>query len=222
MSKTTNSHSALKSIRENRIVIIYRGFNPGDCLKASKVLYDAGIRLFEVTMNSEDTTESISLLQSELESDTFVGAGTVMETEQVELAYKAGASFILSPNTDVEVIKRTKELTMTSIPGAMTPTEVTLAAKTGGDLIKVFPINTLGPEYINQLQGPLDNIDFLACGGIEIEMVEDLFQAGSTAIGVGVQLLGDGLIENRNWDLLHRRGRQLIRASGLQILSQKA
>lgn len=215
MSKTTNSHSALKSIRENRIVIIYRGFTPEECLKASEVLYEAGIRLFEVTMNSKDTSESISLLHSELKPDTFIGAGTVMEPEQVELAYHAGASFIFSPNTNVEVIKRTKELTMISIPGAMTPTEVARAAKAGGDMIKVFPINTLGPEYITQLKGPLDNIHFLACGGIKIEMVEGLFQAGSSAIGVGVQLLGEKLINNKNWDLLQRRGHQLIQTSEL-------
>lgn len=212
MSKTINSRSALKSIRENRIVIIYRGFTPEECLRASEVLYEAGIRLFEVTMNSENTEASINLLSSQLESDTFVGAGTVLNPEQVDSAHGAGASYIISPNTDAEVIKRTKELGMASIPGAITPTEVVLATKSGADMIKVFPINTLGSKYINQLRGPLNNIDFLACGGIKIEMAEDLFQAGSQAIGVGVQLLGTGLIEDKNWDLLHHRAHQLIQA----------
>src|SRR5699024_1105274 len=125
----------------------YRGLTPRECLEVSSVLYDAGIRLFEVTMNSHNTEDSIKLLHSELESDTYVGAGTVIDTEQVELASNAGASYIISPNVNVSVINRTKELGMISIPGAMTPTEVELASRSGGDIIKIFPVNVLGHEY---------------------------------------------------------------------------
>lgn len=213
MSKTDHSRSALQSIQENRIVIIYRGFTPQECLKASEVLYKAGIRLFEVTMNSENTEASINLLASQLESDTYIGAGTVLNSKQVDSAHDAGASYIISPNTDTEVINRTKELEMVSIPGAMTPTEVILATKSGADMIKIFPVNVFGPEIIRQLKGPLDDIDFLACGGIKIEMVEDLFQAGCSSIGVGVQLLGDGLIKDKNWEVLHKQARKLVQAS---------
>lgn len=213
MSQVDKIGRVLQAIRRHRIVIIYRGLEPEECLEVSQVLYDAGIRLFEVTMNSRETEDSIRLLCSELEPDAHVGAGTVMNAEQVESAFEAGATYIISPNTNVDVIGRTKELGMVSIPGAMTPSEVDLASRSGGDIIKIFPINVLGAEFIAQLNGPLDNIDFLPCGGLRLELVEELFEAGCAAIGMGVQLLGEGLVEDKNWEELCNSARDVVQAS---------
>lgn len=215
MPQMNKTESVLQAIKQHRIIIIYRGLTPRECLEVSSVLYDAGIRLFEVTMNSHNTEDSIKLLHSELESDTYVGAGTVLDTEQVESSFNAGASYIISPNVNVSVINRTKELGMISIPGAMTPTEVDLAVKSGGDIIKVFPINVLGPEYITQLRGPLDNVEFLPCGGLNLELVKQLSNTGYSALGIGVQLLGKDLLEKKDWKVLRSRAEELIQASSL-------
>lgn len=215
MSQMNKTDSVLQAIKHHRIVIIYRGLEPEQCLEVSRVLYEAGIRLFEVTMNSRGTEESIRLLHSELPSDTYIGAGTVLNAGQVERACDAGATYIISPNTNVEVISRTKELEMVSIPGAMTPTEVDLASRAGGDMIKVFPINVLGPAFIAQLKGPLDDIEFLACGGVQREMVKDLRNAGCRSVGIGVQLLGKGLVEEKKWETLGKRAKEFIQASKL-------
>ncbi|MEX0720088.1 MAG: bifunctional 4-hydroxy-2-oxoglutarate aldolase/2-dehydro-3-deoxy-phosphogluconate aldolase [Balneolaceae bacterium] len=204
--------STIQAIRQNRIVIIYRGLSPEKCLEVSKILYEAGIRLFEVTMNSEKTEESIKLLSTKMPADTFIGAGTVTEVQQVELAHEAGATYIISPNTNTDVIKRTKELGMVSAPGAMTPTEVELASKAGGDIIKIFPINVLGAKYITQLKGPLDKIEFMPSGGLTFETVQQLFGIGCTAMGLGVQLLGENLIENENWDELKKQAKKFLNA----------
>jgi 2-dehydro-3-deoxyphosphogluconate aldolase/(4S)-4-hydroxy-2-oxoglutarate aldolase len=212
MSQTIDIHPVLRAIKQTRIVIIYRGFKPEECLEVSKILYDAGIRLFEVTMNSQDTENTIRLLGNELASDSYIGAGTVLNTDQVNVAYEAGATYIIAPNTNIDVISRTKELEMASIPGAMTPTEMELAWESGADMIKVFPINILGAEYIKQLKGPLDNVELLACGGVKIDMVEDLVKAGCGAFGIGVQLLGEGLVENKNWETLSSRANEFIQA----------
>lgn len=213
MPQQNNMIPELQAIKQHRIVIIYRGLQPEECLEVSRVLYDAGIRLFEVTMNSDDTTDSIQRLHSRLKSDAYIGAGTVLDTEQVEAAYDAGARYIISPNTNVDVIKRTKELGMVSVPGAMTPTEVELAYKSGGDIIKVFPINVFGAKFITQLKGPLDHIDYLACGGLTLSMVKDLFKAGCTAMGLGVQLLGEDLVEQKDWETLSSRATNLVKTA---------
>lgn len=217
MSETNKANPILHSFKQNRIVIIYRGLNPEECLEVSNVLYDAGIRLFEVTMNSPDTEDSIRLLHSKMPSDTYIGAGTVRKPQQVKSVHDAGASYIISPNTNVEVIKQTKALGLISIPGAMTPTEVDVAVQAGADIIKIFPINFLGPEFIRQLKGPLDNIEFLACGGLKIEMVEDLFAAGCTSMGIGLQLLGKEIFENKQWHLLEKNAKEFINASQISI-----
>lgn len=213
MAQSPNNHPVLQTIKQTPIVIIYRGFKPEECLKASKTLYDAGIRLFEVTMNSRDTEAAIRLLHSEMKSDAYIGAGTVLDVNQVNAAHEAGAAYIISPNTNVDVIKRTKALQMVSIPGAMTPTEVELAWKSGGNMIKIFPVNFLGPAYIKQLKGPLDKIELMATGGVKIDMVKDLVKAGCRAFGVGAQLLGEGLIKNEKWKLLQQRAKELIHES---------
>ncbi len=212
MNKTD---SVLEEIRKHRIIIIYRGLMPEECLEVSRVLYEAGIRLFEVTMNSRNTEDSIKLLCSELESDAYVGAGTVLDTKQVEMAFDAGAAYIISPNVNTDVIKRTKQLGMISIPGAMTPTEVELAAKSGGDIIKIFPIKVLGPGYISQLKGPLDNIELLPCGGLDLELIKQLPKTDYSALGIGVQLLGKDLIRKKDWKSLHGRAKEFIQASKL-------
>lgn len=209
------SKSVLQAIKQQRIIIIYRGLDPTECLEVSQVLYEAGIRFFEVTMNSNNTIDTIELLHSELNSDTYIGAGTVLSVDQVESAHKAGAKYIISPNTNSKIIRRSKELDLVSIPGAMTPTEVQTAVESGGDIIKIFPINFLGPDYIKQLKGPLNNVELLACGGVKIEMVQDLINAGCQSFGVGVQLLGEDLVKEKKWETLQRQTSKLIESVNL-------
>lgn len=203
----------LRFIENNRVVIIYRGMGSEECLEVSRALMDAGVHMFEVTMNSPDTAVAIRLLDVELGSQALIGAGTVLTTEHVEAAADAGASYIISPNTDFEVIRRTKELGMVSVPGAFTPTEVRGAWEAGADIVKVFPINVVGAQYITQLKGPLDDIPLMPSGGITTELAEELSRAGVAALGVGVQMLGKDLIGARDWNTLRDRASELITAS---------
>ena len=206
----------LDFIKEHRVVFIYRGMRPEECLEVSLELAEVGIRLFEVTMNSPDTAKSIELLKTELGIDALIGAGTVIKTAQVNLAARSGASYIISPNANPEVIYRTKQQGLTSIAGAFTPTEIMGAWEAGADMVKVFPINVVGPEYIAQLRGPLDQIPFMATGGIRLEMVKDLFQAGTDAIGVGVHLLGKDLMKLKDWNTLRNRAAEFVEAAGVR------
>jgi 2-dehydro-3-deoxyphosphogluconate aldolase/(4S)-4-hydroxy-2-oxoglutarate aldolase len=210
--------NVLDVIKDNRIVIVYRGMQPEECLEASRALMEAGIRLFEVTMNSPDTTGAIELLKAELGPEALLGAGTVTRTDQVDAVADHGASYIISSNTNTDVIRRTKELGLISIPGAFSPTEIMTAWEAGADMVKVFPINVVGAEYITQLRGPIDQVPFMVTGGIKLEMVKDLFRAGSDAIGISVQLLGKDLVESRDWQGLRSRAEKFMEAAGVQAL----
>jgi 2-dehydro-3-deoxyphosphogluconate aldolase/(4S)-4-hydroxy-2-oxoglutarate aldolase len=209
----------LQTIEKHRLVIIYRGMSSEQCVEISRALMDAGVRLFEVTMNSPDTTRTIASLKTELGAEALIGAGTVTEASQVDMAADSGASYIISPNANLEVIRRTKERGLISIPGAFSPTEVQSAREAGADIVKIFPISIVGARYIAQIRGPLGDIPFMPSGGITLELAEELAQVGVAALGVGVHLLGKDLIESRNWNALQKKAIELVRASGARVPS---
>ncbi len=166
-------------------------------------------------MNSEHALEAIKLLRNRLPSNIHIGAGTVTTVKQVRLAAEMGATYIISPNTNTKIIRTTKELGLVSIPGAFTPTEIELAWKTGADMVKVFPINIVGHQYITQIRGPLNQIPLMPSGGITLDMAENLFKAGASAIGVGVHLLGKEYVDTINREGLQASARKLIQASSV-------
>ncbi len=180
----------LRDILEHRLVVIYRGLSARECLTATKALYDSGVRLFEVTFNSDRPVDAIRLLRAELGLDVRVGAGTVLREGEVEQAAEAGAEFIISPNLEESVVAATKRAGLVSIPGAFTPTEIMHAVAAGADLVKVFPLRPVGADYIRQLRGPLPDVPMFATGGVDVDLAREATEAGCVGVGVGVQLLG--------------------------------
>lgn len=207
--------SVLDNIKEHRLLVIYRGLRSDECLQISQELMDAGVRLFEVTMNSPDAADAVALLKAKLGGEASIGAGTVIRPDQVDLVADAGASYIVSQNTNVDVIRRTKDLDLVSIPGAFTPSEIMTAWEAGADMVKVFPINAVGAEYITQLRGPMNDVPLMATGGIKLEMVGELVRAGCDSVGIGVQLFGKDLLESENWDALRARAADFVAAAKL-------
>lgn len=182
----------IEIIKASKIIAIARGIYDEELLLASRALYDAGVRAFEVTFKkdqpAERTEENIRMLVRSLPDDAVIGAGTVLEPEQADAAFRAGAGFIISPNTDADVIARTKELGMVSIPGAMTPSEIVTAFGLGGDIIKLFPAGILGPEYFKAVKTPLEHIPLAAVAGVTNANIRAFSQAGAEAFGISSSL----------------------------------
>ncbi|MEW2357165.1 bifunctional 4-hydroxy-2-oxoglutarate aldolase/2-dehydro-3-deoxy-phosphogluconate aldolase [Spirillospora sp. NPDC029432] len=181
----------LRSIREHRVMVIYRGQTVRECLRATAELYRAGIRLFEVTLNGDDPFTAIEALAKEYGGEIPIGAGTVLTPEDVSRAADAGARFMVSPHVDAAVVAATKEAGLVSIPGAFTPTEIVQAVRLGADVVKVFPIGPVGADHIRQLRGPLPDVPMLATGGVDAELAGACVRAGCDGVGVGVQLFGE-------------------------------
>jgi 2-dehydro-3-deoxyphosphogluconate aldolase/(4S)-4-hydroxy-2-oxoglutarate aldolase len=179
--------SALGQILEHKIVAILRGVPRKDVVHVAKALYDGGIRVLEITLNSEEAALQIKELSNSVGDKMLVGAGTVLDVAGAKAAISAGARFLISPTVDVEVIKLAKDSDLVSIPGAYTATEVYLAHKTGGDIIKVFPVSD--PAYIKGLLGPLNNIRMMPTGGINLQNIKSFLSAGAVAFGVGSSLV---------------------------------
>lgn len=179
----------LKIIKETKLIAILRNADPNNILPIVKTLYKAGVKAIEVTMNSPKALESIELIANEMKGKVVVGAGTVLDAESARLAILSGATFILSPTVNKETIRMSKKYGAVSIPGALTPTEILEAYEYGGDIIKVFPTTTMGPEYIKDLQGPLPHIPLLPTGGVDLNNVEDFIKAGAVGVGLGSALV---------------------------------
>lgn len=175
---------------QNRIIAILRGASKEKLLGLAQAIYKGGIKNIEITLvhQSEETVkaslEKINMLAN-CGLDINVGAGTVLTDKQVRQAYEAGAKYIISPDSKESVIKATKELGLVSIPGALTPCEIAAAYDWGADIVKVFPINSLGLGYFKAIKAPLAHIPMAAVGGVNAENIADYFKAGAASVGVG-------------------------------------
>lgn len=207
-------HETLELLRRSKVTTIYRGLGTEECLRLTEALYTAGLRSFEVTMNSPDPFAAITALRKEFGTDVGIGAGTVLEPAEVDRVAEAGGQFVISPDTEPAVIGRTKETGLVSIPGAFTPTEVTQAVRAGADLVKVFPISAVGAGYIKQLRGPLSTVEFMATGGVDPELARDCFANGCTGVGVGTAAFGVGKDGGFDAAELHRKATAFLEATG--------
>ena len=205
----------LKTIEENRIIAIVRGLDHG-YTDLAKALYNGGIRITKLSYSLKEpdtwrkTAPRISDIRTAMRDKMCVGAGTVVSVEMVEMTKQAGGQFVVSPDTNIEVIKKTKKLGMVSLPGAMTPTEILTAHNAGADFVKVFPAGHLGPAYIKALKGPLNHIKLLAVGGVSSKNVSEFIAAGCSGAGVGGNLVNIIWIEASEWNKITATAKELV------------
>ena len=185
----------VKAILEEKIVAIVRGIPDKQILDITRALLEGGVRFVEVALDHSqgggwrETLQSIRLLKAEMGGKVEIGAGTVLTPEQVDCAQQAGARYIISPNVNPDVIARTRELGMVSIPGAFTPSEIAMANERGADIVKLFPADALGPRYVKAVNAPLGHIPLMATGGVTAENIPSFLDAGAACFGVGGSLV---------------------------------
>lgn len=178
-----------KYMTECPAVAILRGILNEEVPAICDALYEGGIRLLEIPLNSPNAVESIAIAARHCEGRQMVGAGTVLTPEDVIAVYKAGGKFIISPNTDCEVIKETKRLGLISIPGFFTATEGFAASKAGADYLKLFPA-ILGPGYVKDLKAVIKT-PIMAVGGVNEANIPDFMKVCS-GVGIGSALYKPG------------------------------
>ena len=192
-------------ITDHGLIVIFRGVDIEKIPATVNALYEGGARIVEVAFNPSDddtinkTTAIIKRIYETMGNKLMVGAGTVISKEFADAAYNAGAKFIFSPNTDVEVIKHTKKLGLVSIPGAFTPSEVMTAYNAGADIIKMFPITKDDIGYLVNIMRPLSHIPFICVGGTNPDTIEAFIKAGANGVGTGISILKPELIVNDDY-----------------------
>ncbi len=196
----------IQRILDEKIIAIVRGFYGDDCLRLAKSLNKGGVKLMEVTFDQKSeqerlrTVETIKLLNEQLGDEMLFGTGTVTTVEMVKISKECGAKFVISPDTNADVIKATIKEDMVSIPGALTPTEISFAHRCGADFVKVFPASDMGVKYIKNITAPLSHIRMLAVGGVGTENVKDYFAAGAVGAGVASCLFKKEWVKAGKWE----------------------
>lgn len=208
----------IDNVKQKKLIAIVRGMEPDYMLSLGQALYDGGIDMIEVTFNQSATdhyaatVKGIEILKEHFQDRVLVGAGTVLTTEQVNLAKAAGAGYIITPSTDPEVISYAKEQNLVAMPGALTPSEAVAAWKAGADFVKIFPAGNLGPAYLKAIRAPLSHIPFLAVGGINEKNIPDFLKAGAAGFGVGGNLVNKEWIMNGETDKITQLAKAFVQA----------
>lgn len=208
----------LDYVMEHKLIAIVRGLSPDRMRDLAQALMQGGIRLMEVTFNQAkpeswaDTQAAIRMLATDFAGQILPGAGTVMSIEQLHMAKDAGATYIISPNSDEKVIKETKRLGLLSFPGALTPSEIAMAHAWGADIVKVFPAGQLGAGYIKSIRAPISHIPLMAVGGVNEKNASDFMAAGCVGLGVGGNLVNRDWIEQNAWDKIIALAQEYRRA----------
>lgn len=209
-------NEVIKTIEKEKIITIVRGVSQEKLIPLAQALYDGGIRLIEVTFSADGkvsdqkTAQMIAQLAQHFDGKMFVGAGTVLNVEQVKLTKQAGGQFIISPDVDQDVIKETIKQGMVSMPGALTPTEIRTAAKAGADFVKLFPIANMGASYVKAIRAPLSNIKMLAVGGVNDKNMAEFYKAGVCGFGVGTNITDKTMIANDDFKGIEKLARAYV------------
>ena len=181
-------------MEHRHLIAILRGITPSETIGACEALIDAGITMIEVPLNSPDALISIAMASNALGDKATIGAGTVLSKKQVWAVSEAGGTFVVSPDTNKQVIEETIRLQMLSFPGVFTPTDAFRAIKAGATGLKFFPAEVLGPKGIKAMKAVLPpDIPLYAVGGANPDNFSEYFAAGCAGFGLGTYIYKPGM-----------------------------
>ena len=192
------------------IVPVIRAASAQEARFAAEAVCEGGIPIVEITMTVPGAVDVIAELVRTM-PEILVGAGTVLDEEAARKCAGAGAQFLVTPGFDAPTIVAAVKLDVLIMAGALTPTEVLTAWKSGVDFVKVFPCgNVGGPNYIKALKGPLPEVPLVPTGGVNLDTAADYIRSGAVALGVGGELVQKGAVHTRNAEVIRGLARQFV------------
>ena len=188
-----------QKILEIGIVPVVRASSGQQAIQAAEAVCAGGIPIVELTMTVPGAIDVIAQLAKSTGNDVLVGAGTVLDAQTAQRCLDAGAQFLVSPGTDLPTIQLARQKGVLVMAGALTPTEVITAWKAGSDFVKIFPCGTVGgAKYIKALKAPLPQVPMVPTGGVNLETAADFLRAGSSALGIGGELISASALKTGN------------------------
>lgn len=206
-----NKSEVLTTLVEAKALGIIRVQGSDDLTEIAEALYAGGLLCLEITMTTPGALRAIEEAADKLES-VLMGAGTVLDAPTARQAILAGAKFLVTPTVTLDVIEMCHRYGVVVIPGAMTPTEILTAWEAGADMVKVFPADVLGPEYLKAVRGPLPQIPLVPTGGITADNAGQFIHAGAAVVCAGGWLVDNKAVAEGRYEVLTERARQLVEA----------
>ncbi|GAA4702699.1 bifunctional 4-hydroxy-2-oxoglutarate aldolase/2-dehydro-3-deoxy-phosphogluconate aldolase [Brevibacillus fulvus] len=175
-------------LQQSGIVAVMRRMKPEKVVEIVAALQRAGVTAIEITVEHADGYACLDVLKKQFGAGLLLGAGTVLDTETAKRALETGADFIVTPVVKTDVIALANRYGVLIGAGAMTPSEILTAYEAGADIVKVFPADTLGADYLKHVKGPLGHIPLMPTGGINLNNLADYVRNGALCVGVGSAL----------------------------------
>jgi len=204
-----NDQETISIIKKEKVCSIIRGVEEDKIDQVAQALKQGGIKIVEVTFNTNGASKMISNITKNYSDDFLVGAGTVLDTETAKTAIDAGAKFILAPTLNTEVIKLCLRYNVLPVPGVATATEALTAWENGARMIKIFPAGVLGANYIKQLKGPLSQLTIMAVGAINKNNIDEMLSAGASSVGVGSEIVDKNSIANNDFESIVEKAKEI-------------
>jgi 2-dehydro-3-deoxyphosphogluconate aldolase/(4S)-4-hydroxy-2-oxoglutarate aldolase len=181
-------------IAQTGVLAIGRALDRSRVLSIATALIEGGVRAFEITLDSDGALGSIDALARTFgeSGQLMTGAGTVLDIDAAQAALDAGASFLVTPHLDVELVAFASSRGVPIIPGAFSPTEILAAWRAGAAAVKLFPASVAGAAFVREFGGPFPDIPLVATGGVSVENAGSFIAAGAVAVGMGSWLTRSG------------------------------
>lgn len=197
--KNFSKQKVLNTITHQGLIAIIRTSTPQEALVVAHTLANAGVKAIEISLTLKEGMEVIKTLSLFYKNtDVIIGAGTVCDPLTAYKAVTAGAEYIITPYLDKDTIKYCVKNHIPCFPGAMTVKEIKEAIDLGGDIIKVFPGELLGPKFIREIKTILPDAKLMPTGGVTPENITQWIEAGSIAVAVGNRLICGAKCMNEN------------------------
>lgn len=197
-------------LKEQRAIAVIRSHQMSLALGMAQSVAKGGMKIIEITWNTERAGDLIGELRRDF-PNCLIGAGTLLNLDDLQGAIDCGAQFLFTPHTDALLIKTAVNQGLPIIPGALSPTEIITAWQAGATCVKVFPISAVGgASYLKTLQGPIGQIPLIPTGGITVNNAKSMIDAGAIAVGLSGDLFPKELVKQQSWDMMSSLATNLL------------
>src|SRR5262245_34432037 len=200
----------LQRILDCGVVAVVRSPHAEQLVSVARALADGGVNAIEITMTVPLALDAIRMVATELRGEIVLGAGTILDPETARAALLAGAEYIVAPTLNLDVIRLCRRYDKVVMPGAFSPTEILSAWESGADIVKVFPADTGGPNYLKSILAPLPQLRLMPTGGVDLTTAAAFLQPGAFCLGVGSALVDKDAIEKKEFNRIRDLAAQYV------------
>ncbi|TFH20273.1 MAG: bifunctional 4-hydroxy-2-oxoglutarate aldolase/2-dehydro-3-deoxy-phosphogluconate aldolase, partial [Myxococcales bacterium] len=202
----------LDRFRQLPLMGILRGGDVDLMARLVETVVEAGLETLEIAMNTPNAVGMIARGVEVSAGRLAIGAGTVTTPKRLDAALGAGATFVVMPTLVGDVVATCRARSVPVFPGALSPQEIFAAWQAGATMVKVFPASLFGPAYFREVKGPFEDIELLACGGVNAENMASYFDCGASAVAFGGSVFGESHLRAGEFEPIGAAVRGLVAA----------